>query len=172
MRRLLFLLPVLIVVGCSSTGGHTKVTDKDAQDAIVSLFTRDAAEAPTNPSCSGTPATSVGATVKCTASDGSGPAWPITVKVAKIEGGIPDVEAAFDAPVIPVADAKTKITQTYRTYSQNDVAAIDCKGLQKLEVNSVRKCTLTEVGGKSVPVTFQVSAVAGDKYSYEVAIGH
>jgi|GEM_PF-3829327 len=171
MRRLLLVLPVLIAVGCSSSG-HSHVTDKDAQAAIADLFTKDAAEAPNNPSCSGTPATTLGATVKCTAGDGSGPAWPITVTVAKIEGGIPDVEAAFDTPVVTIDDAKTKITDTYRTYSPNDVASVDCKGLQKLEANSVRKCTVTEVGGKSVPVTFLVSAVAGANYSYEVGIGH
>ncbi|MGF6882413.1 hypothetical protein ABIA39_001355 [Nocardia sp. GAS34] len=170
MRRLLLLLPILVVLGCSSSG-HSQVTDKDAQAAIARLFTKDAAESPANPSCAGTPATAVGASVKCTASDRSGAAWPITVRVAKIEGGIPDVEAAFDAPVVTIDDAKTKITETYRTYSQNDVASIDCKGLQKLAVDSTRKCTVNEVGGKSVPVTFQVSAVTGEKYSYTVNIG-
>jgi len=62
MRRLLLLLPVLIVVGCSSSG-HSQVTDKDTQAAIASLFTKDAAEAPTNPSCAGTLASSLGSSV-------------------------------------------------------------------------------------------------------------
>jgi hypothetical protein len=42
--------------------------------------------------------------------------------------------------------------------------------VQKIEANSSRKCTVTETGGKTQNVTFMVTAVNGEKYSYEVAL--
>jgi hypothetical protein len=165
MRRLLLLLPVLVAVGCAS--GH--VDDKQTHAAITELFTRDAVGSPTNPSCAGTLADKTGATVKCTAGDGSGTVWPVTVSVDRIESGQPHVQAAFDSGVVTAAEAEAKITGMYpQIPSHGDVASVDCSGLQKLEVNSVRKCTVHEVGGKTVPVTFQIIQVSGSKYSFEV----
>lgn len=51
------------------------------------------------------------------------------------------------------------------------MASVDCKGLQPLAANSSRTCTVTEVGGRTVGVTYVVSAVRGDGYSYEVNLG-
>lgn len=171
MRRLVLLLPVLVAAACSSGSGHGGVDDKDTRAAVADLFQRNAAEAPANSSCTGSLEWKVGATEKCTASDGAGKAWPVTAKVAKITGDKADVEASFDDRVVGVDDAKANITTMYRQIADNDVASVDCKGLQRLEANSSRKCTVTEVGGKTVGVTYVVSAVRGDGYSYEVNLG-
>ncbi|MBF6330970.1 DUF4333 domain-containing protein [Nocardia transvalensis] len=171
MRRLLLLVPILVAVGCSSGSGHShQVDDKDTRAAIADLFQKNAAEAPASSSCDGSLEAKADATVKCTANDSAGKTWPVTAKVAKVEGDKVDVEAAFDDHVIGVEDAKAKIAQMYRKIADGEVAGVDCKGVQKLEDNSSRTCTVTETGGKSVGVTFVVSGVKGNQYSYEVGL--
>ncbi|MCM6776745.1 DUF4333 domain-containing protein [Nocardia sp. CDC159] len=168
MRRMLLLLPILVVaVGCSSGSGQS-VDEKDTQAAIADLFQNNAAEAPAKSSCEGTLAAQAGATVKCKADDSAGKTWPVTAKVAKVEGDKVDVEATFDDQLVALADARDKVARMYRQFSEGPVRGVDCKGLQKLEVNSVRQCTVTEAGGKTVPVTFAISSVKGDQYFYSV----
>ncbi|RDI67327.1 DUF4333 domain-containing protein [Nocardia pseudobrasiliensis] len=169
MRRLLLLLPVLIAVGCSSNS-VAKVDDKDTQAAIADLFQKSAAEAPASPSCDGALDAKTGATVKCKANDSAGKTWPITAKVTKVDGGKATVEAAFDDHVVAVDDAKAKISRMYRQIADGEVTKVDCQGLQKMEANSSRKCTVTEASGKTVPVTFVVSAVKDDQYSFSVGL--
>ncbi len=169
MRRLLLVVPVLIAVGCvtaCSSSGH--VDDKQTRAAITSLFTREAAGTPVNPSCPGTLNAKAGASIQCTASDGSGTAWPVTVTVDRIESGTADLRATFTDLVVSVGEAQTKITEMYRQVSDSDVASVDCKGLQKLAAGSTRDCTVHEVGGKTVPVTLKILNVKGTEYSYEV----
>ncbi|MFF0492330.1 DUF4333 domain-containing protein [Nocardia sp. NPDC004068] len=171
MRRLLLLSPILIAVGCSvSIGSH--VDDKDVQAAITDLFHKNAGEDPASSSCDGTLAVKEGATVKCKAADKAGTTWPVTAKAAKVNGNDVSVEAAFDDRVVAADDAQTKIENMYRQISDGEVAGVACPGLQKLEANSSRKCTVTQVDGRTVPVTFVISAVKGDQYSYSVGLDH
>ncbi|WP_327145399.1 DUF4333 domain-containing protein [Nocardia sp. NBC_01327] len=145
MRRLIVVLSVLAVSGCSLFGPD-EVSGSDVAKEIGKFFRTAAGADAKSLKCAAVKAES-GAKTTCTAIDRNDEKWLMTAVVKTVDGGRLTYDTTFDDKLADNGQTQKSIALALKNKTGRDVQAVECTGIQKLAINATRTCTAIESNG-------------------------